>query len=235
MYQMRDRDDLYLEYLRCYNKGKDLRKLRSESETFQVLSLKQGYPVKYISTKDVLSLPVDDQLIGADGFYRRHKGFYLIPNEFEGRILSFVIRGLTHDYHDVPCMSYVRPLFGWYMFEKFKKNDTIIITEGTKDCIILQQYYPYVLALLTAGITVSNMNILKSMTNKIILAYDRDSTGLGQTKKDVELLKSNGIQVQFIKPKLKDFGKEYKNSTYLKEEIPNVMRKFSRLGAILCQ
>jgi hypothetical protein len=97
MAMMRDKDDLYQEYLDCWSNGKLLTKLKfnnaSESikETFEVFKLKQGLPVKYVSTKDIMSLPVDDQLIGADGFYRRQKGFYLIPNDYKGKIISFVI------------------------------------------------------------------------------------------------------------------------------------------------
>lgn len=236
---MRDKDDLYSEYLSCWSNGKLLTKLKfnnaSESviETFEVFKLKQGLPVKYVSTKDIMSLPVDDQLIGTDGFYRRQKGFYLIPNDFMGKIISFVIRGLTHDYYDVPCMSNMRPMFGWSTFENFKKNDTIIVTEGTKDCIILQKYYPYTLALLTAGITLSNINILKSMTNKIILAYDRDSTGLKETSGDIKKLQSAGIQVQLLKSHNKDFGADYNSSEYLEKEIEKKLHNFSKFGVIL--
>lgn len=236
---MRDKDDLYQEYLACWSKGKPVTKLKfnnaSESviETLEVFKLKQGLSVKYISTKDIMSLPVDDQLIGADGFYRRQKGFYLIPNDFKGKIISFVIRGLTHDYYDVPCMSNARPLFGWSTFENFKKNTPIIVTEGTKDCIILQKYYPYVLALLTAGVTVANANILKAMTNKVILAYDRDSTGLKETKEDIKKLQKVGIQVLMIKSHKKDFGADYRESEYLSKEIQSKLNNFSKFGAIL--
>lgn len=231
---MRDKEELYHEYIKTYNSGKELTKLISSDETFQALKMKQGLPVKYISTKDIMSLPVDSQLIGADGFYRRQKGFYLIPNDFNNKIISFVIRGLTHDYYDTFGMSKIRPLFGWYTFKDFKKDRPIIITEGSKDCIVLQKYYPYTLALLTSGITMQNMNILKSMTSKLILAYDSDTVGKKATQDDIKKLQDKGIQVQFLRPNKKDFGAEYE-STDLGLRIKKVISKFSILGGILCK
>jgi DNA primase len=130
-------------------------------------------------------------------------------------------------------MSNARPLFGWSTFTNFKKDTPIIVTEGSKDCIILQKYYPYVLALLTAGVTVANANILRTMTNKVILAYDRDSTGLKETKKDIEKLQNAGIQVLMLKSHKKDFGADYQNSEYLKKEIEQRLKNFSKFGVLL--
>ena len=107
------------------------------------------------------------------------------------------------------------------------------MTEGTKDCIILQQYYPFVLALLTAGITITNLHILRALTNKVILAYDRDSSGLDSTKRDIKLLQDKGFQVQMLKPHKKDFGEDYNDSEYLQKEIQHKLHNFSALGAIL--
>ena len=195
--------------------------------------MKKGLPVKYISTKDIFSLPVDDQLIGAEGFYRKHKGFYLIPNDYQGKIISFVVRGLSHDYHDIFGVSNTRPLFGWYTFVSYKKGYPIIVTEGVKDCIVLQSCYPFTLALLTAGITSFTVQVLKSMTNKVILAYDKDKTGSNSTTEDIKLLQKNNFQVQTITPDLKDFGADYQDSVHIKQKVVHKLKNFSRLGALL--
>ena len=233
---MRDKDDLAKEYIECYKRGINVKKLRFPKdteynvlETLEVFKLKQGLPVKYISTKDILSLPMDDQLIGYDGFYRSTKGFYLIPNEYKNKIISFVLRGIKHRYFDIPLMSPIKPMFGWYRFIDYKQGEPIIIVEGAKDCIILQQYYPYVLATLTANITEVNMNILDCMTNKIILGFDNDKTGVSSTSDQLKKLKNRGFKVAIIKAHGKDFGNDYRNSNYLQELITKRLMEFKQL------
>lgn len=230
---MRDKDELAEEYMECYKNGIPLSKLKASTEEFNVFKLKRGLPVKYISTKNKIKLPMDDKLIGYNGFYQRQKGFYLIPNEYKNKIISFVIRGLSHEYFDIHMMSPIKPMFGWYMFEDYKKGYPIIITEGSKDCIILQQYYPYVLAMLTAGVTVSNLNILSCMTNKIILAYDKDDTGVKTTKAEIKKFQDKNFLVQTLKPKRKDFGMDYNNSEYLEQEIINKLKAFKTMRGLI--
>ena len=43
--------------------------------------------------------------------------------------------------------------------------------EGSKDCIFMSQFYPYVLAINTSSMGL-NAQVLINLTNKFVLAYD---------------------------------------------------------------
>ena len=100
-------------------------------------------------------------------------------------------------------------------------------------------FIPYSLALLGVGISSSYMQILKSLTNKIILAYDADEAGIEGTRRDTYRLKKEGFEVSFISqyPGMKDMGeieeslqqgREFEHATsinYYRSLIENVISR----------
>lgn len=79
--------------------------------------------------------------------------------------------------------------FGLYNFIKPRPNDLniqepyrpnlpILIVEGLRDCLLLQQIYPYTLAMQTAGIPSQIKMVLSTLTNNLILGFDEDEAGM---------------------------------------------------------
>jgi len=67
--------------------------------------------------------------------------------------------------------------FGLSYFNDFKYDSPIILTEGIADWAVLRTCYPYVLCTLTAGVSSRQRFILRNLTNKLILCYDKDVAG----------------------------------------------------------
>lgn len=86
--------------------------------------------------------------------------------------------------------------------------------------MVLKKFYPYVLSNNTSSLRV-NANVLANITDKIILAYDNDETGLEQTPKDRLKLARLGCSVDVMQFKYKDAG-EYINHP---EDLPELRQQ----------
>lgn len=173
-----------------------------------VLKLKSHQPVKFVdSSKYMRILPRVSSLYSIFN----SKFFFLIPIEtISGGICGFIVRSYYNkEYRIIFDNSNLSPMFGWYNFVDYELDSPIILTEGVKDCIYLKTIYPYILSLNTASLTYNNLNVLKCLTNKVILCYDNDSTGLMSIQKDVKLLNSNYISTDYIVPQHKDAADYY--------------------------
>jgi DNA primase len=79
-------------------------------------------------------------------------------------------------------------------FESHSQCPPIVICEGSKDCIFMKQFYPYVLSINTSSMGL-NAQVLLNLTNKFILAYDNDKAGQEGIERDKRILRSYGSQV----------------------------------------
>ena len=224
---LRTEEDLYEEYVNLYNNTPSLDAFEDFDETWKMFKFKKGLAVHYVDLDTCKKIiPMDTSLVGTGNFYDRNRQFYLIPNDINGTIISFVLRGLKHDYVDYKGLSKRKPFFGLSTFLDFKYNKPIILTEGAKDCISLQRYYPYCLSLLGSGITKSNLDILRRLSSKFILAYDNDVTGIRQSASDAVLLKNNKLNAIILQCKKKDFGMCLEENFV--EDIEEAINKFPK-------
>jgi len=218
----------------CYTKLTRLSKL-SPFVTDNIRELKKQYPKENL---------IEDTL------------FYMIPLQtIKGTITGFILRGVlnktywtsshpilteektvdyTQLYKKVPTM------YGWYKdfldYDKHEKPKPIILCEGLKDCIYLKQFYPYVLSNNTSMVGTSAY-MLRNITDKLLLVYDNDNTGLDSMKKDKYKLNRLGFSVDIVtqkgsvgtKIKTKDSA-EHLNYSYIDESYKNlILQKLKKL------
>lgn len=123
-----------------------------------------------------------------------------IFNTLNNKPISCVFRSVSEkafmDY------SLVYSLYGYDMMDSnFKYGDWIVITEGLYDADTLRVLYPNVLSTQTSGLNSLQANILKSMSDKFIFAFDSDEAGERGFTKAVSRL---GVDIK----KLPIFGKD---------------------------
>lgn len=89
--------------------------------------------------------------------------------------------------------------YGLGMISKdFKYGDWLILCEGIMDTDILRSIYPNVLGCMTSGLTKMQLEILKLLTNKVIICYDNDKAGRSAYTRDSKILKSNKFDVKCL-------------------------------------
>lgn len=198
------------QFINLYKMCSKVEKLtKVHNEESKIFKLKtSGAGIRFGKTEKLLDyIPERESLYD---FWSDNKYFWIIPMEIKPfEVYGFTLRGYDHhEYNlfrnaDIPTV-----LFGMYDFENFKfGTDTIILTEGIKDALVLKQIYPYVLALNTSGLTQNSYNFVKGLTKKFILVYDNDKAGRESTEKDMETLKADRCRVNTVNLRYKDPGK----------------------------
>ena len=180
---------------RVFNRLPKEEVLRILSENLVPVCLKQGDKVldsskytriardyqyknyKFCSYADIKRLGLEDSFTTYQKqFFSEAGATIAIFNELGGKLISVVFRSVSEkafmDY------SLVYSLYGYDLIpDDFKYGDYLVITEGLYDADSLRRIYPYTVAMLTSNITVMQAAILKTMTDKFIIAFDADSAG----------------------------------------------------------
>lgn len=146
-------------------------------------------------------------------FLKANDYFYMIPvTTPKGTIVGFIVRGvLRNDYNTVSRMfsSYEAQVPLMFGFDKSfltydKKSEEkgkcfpIIVCEGSKDCIMMKRVYPYTVSINTSSMGI-NAQVLRTISNRFLLAYDNDEAGERGMKKDKKVLRNLGAYVESIK------------------------------------
>ena len=131
----------------------------------------------------------------------------VIFNTLNNKPVSCVFRGITEkEFID-----------GFDMIDSnFKYGDWIVIVEGLYDADVLRSIYPNVLAMQTSNVNSLQGEILLSMSNKFIVAFDSDTAGGVGYDKAYHRLKRDNTIVQ----KLQVYGSD-KDVGMLEEFISN--------------
>lgn len=85
-----------------------------------------------------------------------------------------------------------------FLDKEFKYGDPIMLVEGSMDFSVGYSFYKNTLATMTAGLTSMQYEILKLLTNRVILAYDNDEAGRKATNRDSKKLKELGFEVKYL-------------------------------------
>lgn len=85
-----------------------------------------------------------------------------------------------------------------FLDPSFKYGDPIILVEGPMDHSVCFGFYKNTLATMTAGLTSMQFEILKLLTNKVILAYDNDDAGNSAKMRDAKKLRAEGFTVKYL-------------------------------------
>jgi len=166
-------------------------------------------------------LPQDDNLYP---FYQKNPLFWIIPIELiDGQVIEFLLRGYkSKDFYRV-CPTGTPALFGWTEFD-FYEGETIILTEGYKDGVVLKQGYPFVLSALTVMPTKSWIGLLAKIAKALIIATDRDGPG----EKVFDTVRSNpdclGKPVFRLRPPGHDFGELLDNTKNIDQLVYSFLK-----------
>lgn len=211
------------DYIELHKSGRSIHELSPlNNETYKVLSL-SNVDIRVIDRDNSYSLLVKTEKLkhfttGKNGTSTKY--FYSIPVQApSGDYVGFIYRALfSHDYASVyrPFFNKVKKvpyMFGFFNdfknYNRHTKCMPIVVCEGVKDAIILKRFYPYVLSNNTSALRV-NTNVLANITDKVILAYDNDTTGRQEIQKDKRKLANLGCSVDILEYDYKDAG-EYIN------------------------
>jgi len=153
-----------------------------QGEEYLVFKQKHGLPVGLGSAEHYLSLLPRYESFYT--FFQENPIFWMIPcDTYRGNIYGFILRGYSKkEYRIFFHRDSPQLVFGFQTFEDFKADSPIILTEGPKDAIMLQQVYPYVLSVQTAGVSDMLKGMLGLLTTKIIIGFDSDVEGKKRSK-----------------------------------------------------
>ena len=123
----------------------------------------------------------------------------LIANIIEGFIPLIQLRSLYGEKKFSVVGSQSKLFYGLgYLDSNFKYGDWVVIVEGIADADLCRGLYPNVLATMTSRITKSQFEVLKLLTNNIILIGDNDIPGKKGTKANKQLIQKEGMNARII-------------------------------------
>lgn len=223
------------DFLNLYKQACSIKDLEPLEDLNYLLFLKKsGLDVKMVIVKDHLELlhPIKNHY----SFFQKHPYIWMIPvSTPNNKILGFIMRGYADkEYRIIFDHEGVSPMYGWEDFKNYS-DEPIVLTEGLKDAIWLKQYYPYVLSLNTSNITQSNLEILTKITNKMLLIYDNDDTGIPSIKKDIKMLEERNLNCDYILPDGKDCAEYFEKNIDSYTFLNNLNFKLRKLGGGLCK
>lgn len=160
---------------------------------------------KLCTYKDIIDLKLSNSMTEYQKkFISRNGAVIVIFNTLNNKPISTVFRAISQK--EFMDFSLVYSIYGFDMIdESFKYGDTLVITEGQYDADSLRHIYKNVVATQTSNITLIQSMILKSMTDKFVIAFDNDTAGFNGFEKAVKRLGDNIKKLPIYKDD-KDIG-----------------------------
>ena len=231
------------DYIDLYNEGLKLDEIKPLQNATYRLFKSSGLDIRIVHRSASYSDPKAYEKMKHFGLQNDY--FYMIPiTTIKGTIVGFIVRAvLKHDYNTISrtfSSYYVRvPLM--YGFDKsfltYDKRSAergrcypIIVCEGSKDCMMLKRFYPYVVANNTSSMGI-NAQVLRTISNSFILAYDNDKAGAEGMERDKKVLRGLGAYVDSLKlhEGIKDCAEYLDHPKEFKELKSQIRRKIEGL------
>jgi hypothetical protein len=139
-------------------------------------------------------------------FFNEHGEFLAVFNELNGKPTSIVFRSIyTKAFLDY---SYVSGVYGLDLIdENFVFGKTLIITEGIYDADVFRNnIYNNIISTLTSNLTLLQAEILCTLTDKFILAFDNDKGGMDGIEVATKRLRKTNpkVIVEILNPYYED-------------------------------
>lgn len=186
-----------------------LKKIRGDK--YVELALKYDYSNYKIGTvSDILSMGLAKSMsIYAKKFLGRSGIFLCVFNTLSDKKVSCIFRKINDS--EIMEFSYYPCVYGLDLVDTdFKYGDYLLVTEGVYDADSFRPLFKNSVAVLTSSASVMASEILCSITNKFILAFDNDTAGNEGFKRTRESLltvnKSAVVEKLNIYPGDKDLG-----------------------------
>ncbi|MFN4179321.1 MAG: DNA primase [Armatimonadota bacterium] len=121
------------------------------------------------------------------------------PIGFGGRILSEGEPKYLNT-PETPLFQKRRVLYALNLARNsIRERGEVILVEGYTDAISLHQAgFTNTVATMGTALNADTVQILKRYTNKVIIAYDRDSAGLNAVMRSADLFRMNEMDVRFV-------------------------------------
>ena len=234
------------DYIKLHSQGLKLDEIKPLKNSTYRLFRSSGLDIRVVHRSAIYSDPRAFEKMKHFGLQNDY--FYMIPiTTIKGTIVGFIIRGvLKHDYNTisrtfssyetrVPLMFGLDKSFLTYdqRSEEKGKCYPIIVCEGSKDCMMLKKFYPYVVANNTSSMGI-NSQVLRVISNSFLLAYDNDKAGEEGMEKDKKVLRGLGAYVDSIKlhEGFKDCADYLDHPKEFKELKSQIRKKIEGLLAI---
>ena len=123
----------------------------------------------------------------------------MVANIIEKYIPMLQLRSIRGDKAFSVYGSQTKCLYGLGMIPKdFKYGDWLLICEGIMDTDVARSFGIASVGMMTSTLTTMQLEIVKLLTNKVILCYDNDKAGRAGYKKDSKKLKDLGFEVKCL-------------------------------------
>lgn len=148
-----------------------------------------------------------DNPASAERFYDRFRGRVMFPIfDSSGRVIAFSGRILKADDNsakylnspETPLFTKSKVLYGFHKAKNdIRTKDYSILVEGQMDLLMAQQSgYGNTVASSGTAFTPDHMEILKRLSNRIILAFDPDGAGINAAKRSAAIALPLGMEVK---------------------------------------
>lgn len=230
------------DFIRLYKNAVDVHDLKVlDTEEYKAFVCKRGNPVKLVSVRKHFEV-IPHEVLYYD-FFNKNPLFWVIPLDLPDKaIVGFVLRSFYGKQYTVCNGEYQKQvLYGLHDFKDFRQGMPIVVCEGAKDREYLAQFYPYCVACLSASPSRVSLNLLRGLTNKLVLALDNDDTGMLQVKRLTAQFRKIGAMCEPYLPRLaKDWGgyfsirgMESLSKLGLLELLPTIGRKKDNVKRLL--
>jgi len=134
-------------------------------------------------------------------YFREYLGYagdsIVIPNIINKYFYSLTFRNINGEKRFLKLGNTSQLLYNLgNLPSDFKYGTPLLIVEGNLDCDVAKEIYPYTVATLTNSISQTQLQLIKGLTNKVILAYDNDEAGNTGYNKNAFKLAAQGIMVK---------------------------------------
>lgn len=181
---------------------------------------------KLLMYSDIVKLGLENSF---NYYYKRYfksdGAVVAIFNTLNGKPVSVIFRSISKK--EFVDFSLFYMLYGLDLIDKdFRYGDTLVITEGLYDSDSLRPLYKNVVATLTSNVTSMQANILKTITDKFVIAFDSDEAGESGFERALKVL-STDIKKLSIYGNDKDIGviEELKNNKFEFDERVDFYKK----------
>ena len=162
--------------------------------------------------------------------YLRNNGDCIIlPNIINNVVYSLTFRTLGErkqflKYGDVSHLLYNLG----NLPDDFVYGIPLVLVEGNIDCDSMKQIYPYTVASLTSDLSTNQLQLLSHLTDKVIVAYDNDESGISGYYRTRAKLNKLGVSTSKFNHynKLHDLGDLIDLEQRDKQEFDYVLRSY---------
>lgn len=222
------------EFVKLYEVSPKIGELKDlGTEEYRAFKVKGGNPVAVTSVEKYLDfIPRYESFYP---FFQETRLFWMVPCDTpEGKIMGFVLRGVKKkEYRVYANRGTPQLVFGFHGFQNFKRGNPLVLVEGAKEQLYVGQFYPYVLALLTSGVSEELLQVLTALTDRFVLGLDNDESGRRQSAFLKKELMRRKKQVVEVTPTKKDWGQYFGSPGLVGLAKAQFSQVLARMGVLI--